>query len=87
MNSLLQQVHMLHFQLDSIGWGVGVNIKETVVGFDNSIIIGELDNYGYPTVENPHLFSPDRECCSEQEIQNWEEAKKKWNEIHKIVII
>lgn len=35
--------------------------------------------YGFPCVENPHDFSPDRECCTEAEIAFWEEAKRRWD--------
>lgn len=51
------------------GWGIGTNIRES----------GEAASYGYPESENPHLFSPDPECCTEQEMKNWEQAKKDWD--------
>lgn len=35
--------------------------------------------YGFPCVENPHDFSPDRESCTEAEIAFWEDAKKRWD--------
>lgn len=35
--------------------------------------------YGFPCVENPHDFSPDRECCTVEEIAFWEEAKHRWD--------
>lgn len=35
--------------------------------------------YGFPCVENPHDFSPDRECCTPEEIAFWEDAKKRWD--------
>jgi hypothetical protein len=35
--------------------------------------------YGFPCVENPHDFSPDRESCTPEEIAFWEDAKKRWD--------
>jgi hypothetical protein len=35
--------------------------------------------YGFPCVENPHDFEPDRDCCTEKEIAFWEEAKTRWD--------
>jgi hypothetical protein len=35
--------------------------------------------YGFPCVENPHDFEPDRESCTADEIVFWEEAKKRWD--------
>ena len=35
--------------------------------------------YGFPCVENPHDFSPDRESCNAEEIAFWEDAKKRWD--------
>jgi hypothetical protein len=45
------------------------------------IVFEYLDDcvYGFPCVENPHDFSPDRESCSEAEIAFWEDAKKRWD--------
>lgn len=30
--------------------------------------------YGYPCVQDPHDFDPDRECSSPQEIETWRTA-------------
>ena len=35
--------------------------------------------YGFPCVENPHDFEPDRESCTPEEIAFWEDAKKRWD--------
>lgn len=35
--------------------------------------------YGFPCVENPHDFWPDKESCTEAEIAFWEDAKKRWD--------
>ena len=35
--------------------------------------------YGFPCVENPHDFSPDRESCTPAEIAFWEDAKQRWD--------
>ena len=35
--------------------------------------------YGFPCVENPHDFTPDRESCTNDEIAFWEEAKRRWD--------
>ena len=35
--------------------------------------------YGFPCVENPHDFEPDRESCTDEEIAFWEDAKKRWD--------
>lgn len=35
--------------------------------------------YGLPCVENPHEFFPDRECCTKEEIDFWEDSKKRWD--------
>jgi hypothetical protein len=35
--------------------------------------------YGFPCVENPHDFEPDRECCTDAEIAYWEQAKVRWD--------
>jgi hypothetical protein len=35
--------------------------------------------YGFPCVENPHDFSPDRESCTPEEIAFWEDACKRWD--------
>ena len=34
--------------------------------------------YGFPSVKNPFNFSPDYECCSEKEIEQWKMAKEQW---------
>lgn len=35
--------------------------------------------YGFPCVENPYDFTPDPELPSLQEIEFWEESKKRWD--------
>lgn len=35
--------------------------------------------YGFPCVENPYDFDPDRESCTPEEIAYWEDAKKRWD--------
>lgn len=47
-------------------WGIGVNIYSD----GNS-------SYGFPESKDPNMFIPDFECCTEQEIKNWEQAKEK----------
>lgn len=51
------------------GWGLGINV------YDN----GNAVNYGFPESENPLLFIPDMECCTEQEIINHQRAIVDWN--------
>ena len=35
--------------------------------------------YGFPCVENPYDFEPDRESCTNEEIAFWENAKTRWD--------
>jgi hypothetical protein len=35
--------------------------------------------YGFPCVDNPNDFRPDRECCTPEEIAFWKDAKKRWD--------
>ena len=35
--------------------------------------------YGFPCVENPHDFEPDRDSCTPEEIAFWENSKKRWD--------
>lgn len=35
--------------------------------------------YGFPCVENPHDFEPDRDSCTAKEIAAWEDAKRRWD--------
>jgi hypothetical protein len=35
--------------------------------------------YGFPCVEDPNDFTPDYECCTEQEVANWKAACEAWN--------
>ena len=51
------------------GWGIGINIYK-----------GQNPSYGFPESSNPYFFYPDQECCSLEEIKNWEQAKKEFNE-------
>ena len=60
-------------------WGLGVN------HFDDP----KETCYGYPCVSDPRDFSPDYECCTKEEIENWERdclaaknaSKEEWDEI------
>ena len=49
------------------GWGIGTNIYEN------------FTSYGFPEVENPHMFQPDFELCTEAEKMAWMKAKEDWN--------
>jgi len=42
-----------------MGWGIGINTHENY-GV----------SYGFPESENPNLFFPDAECCTNEEILN-----------------
>lgn len=49
-------------------WGIGV--YETGIEEVGSI-------YGFPPRDlDPHDFCPDYECCSDEEIADWEKAKR-----------
>lgn len=52
-------------------WGIGV--YKTMYGKD------VMELYGFPPKDmNPNDFSPDWECCTKEELEAWEEAKKNW---------
>lgn len=53
-------------------WGIGV--------YDYVDENGERqEGYGFFTGANPNHFQPDYQCCSEEEIRNWELDKLMWN--------
>jgi len=37
------------------------------------------DGYGFPCTGNPYDFKPDYECCTAEEISNWENDKIKFD--------
>lgn len=40
----------------------------------------EINLYGYPPKGmNPNDYCPDWECCTKEEIEAWEHAKKNWS--------
>jgi len=54
-------------------WGIGTYNFVWEDGEEESI-------YGFPTQNtDPHDFSPDEECCTEKEIENWKLAKVNCN--------
>jgi hypothetical protein len=53
-------------------WGIGVYTLEYEDGPESI--------YGYPPVSmNPHDFEPDTECCTPEEIAEWEAACVQWD--------
>lgn len=62
----------VHVHICGHSWGIGIyNYKD-----EN----GETQRgYGLFRPENPNDFTPDYECCTEEEIQAWKADCLKWN--------
>jgi hypothetical protein len=66
----------IHVHVCGNGWGIGSYVYIDEEG-------EEQFGYGFFRPENPHDFSPDPQCCREEEIEAHKKACEEWDRKHR----